>query len=308
MNQDFYKDVIEGLSKHQKTLSSKYFYDDAGDKIFQEIMQMEEYYLPHSELEILNNQTEKIVNSFGFESFDIIGLGSGDGSKTKHFLKKIVDLGKNVVFYPLDISADVLETNKKNITTHIPSIEMYPIAGDYFETLDKLIHDNPKIILFLGSTIGNYDNESAELFMKKIYDLMDERDIFMVSFDLKKNPHKILAAYNDSKGITKRFNMNLLKRINRELNGNFDLEKFDHYPYYDPISGTTYSYIFSKIEQTVTIGNQEVNFKANEMIHTEISQKYSLKTIENFKNNIGFKSVEHFLDEGKNYAISLFKK
>ena len=170
------------------------------------------------------------------------------------------------------------------------------------------MHDNPKIILFLGSTIGNYDNESAELFMKKIYDMMDERDILMVSFDLKKNPHKVLAAYNDANGITKRFNMNLLKRINRELNGNFDLEKFDHYPYYDPISGTTYSYIFSTIRQTVTIGDEEINFKANEMIHTEISQKYSLKTIENFKNNIGFKSVEHFLDEGKNYAISLFKK
>lgn len=308
MNQDFYKDVVEGLLKHQKTLSSKYFYDDAGDKIFQEIMHMDEYYLPKCELEILNNQTEKIVNSFGYESFDIIGLGSGDGSKTKHFLKKIVDLGKNVVFYPLDISADVLETNKKNITAHIPSIEIYPIAGDYFETLDNLVHDNPKIILFLGSTIGNYDNESAEVFLKKIYDMMDERDILMVSFDLKKNPHKILAAYNDDKGITKRFNLNLLKRINRELNGNFDLEKFDHYPYYDPISGTTYSYIFSTINQTVTIGNQEINFKANEMIHTEISQKYSLKTIENFKEKIGFKSVEHFLDEGKNYAISLFKK
>jgi dimethylhistidine N-methyltransferase len=308
MNQTFYKDVIEGLSKHQKTLSSKYFYDDAGDKIFQEIMQMEEYYLPQCELEILNNQTEKIVNSFGYESFDIVGLGAGDGSKTKHFLKRITDLNKKVVYYPLDISADVLETNKQNITAHIPSIQVYPIAGDYFETLDKLIHDNPKIILFLGSTIGNYDKQSAELFMKKIYDMMDERDILMVSFDLKKNPHKVLAAYNDEKGITKRFNLNLLKRINRELNGNFDIEQFDHYPYYDPISGTTYSYIFSKIDQTVAIENQEISFKANEMIHTEISQKYSLNTIETFKNNIGFKSVEHFLDEGKNYAISLFKK
>ena len=308
MNQTFYKDVIQGLSEESKTLSSKYFYDDAGDKIFQEIMQMEEYYLPKCELEILNNQTENIVNSVGFNSFDIVGLGAGDGSKTKHFLKRITDLNKKVVYYPLDISADVLETNKKNILEHIPTLEVYAIAGDYFETLDKLIHDNPKIILFLGSTIGNYDNESAEVFMKKIYDMMDERDILMVSFDLKKNPHKILAAYNDDKGITKRFNLNLLKRINRELNGNFDLEKFDHYPYYDPISGTTYSYIFSTINQTVTIGNQEINFKANEMIHTEISQKYSLKTIENFKKNIGFSSVEHFLDEGENYAISLFKK
>ncbi|WP_339837862.1 L-histidine N(alpha)-methyltransferase [uncultured Flavobacterium sp.] len=308
MNQTFYKDVIEGLSKHLKTLPSKYFYDDAGDKIFQEIMQMEAYYLPQCELEILNNQTEKIVKSFGYDSFDIVGLGAGDGSKTKHFLKRITDLNKKVVYYPLDISADVLETNKQNITVHIPSIEMYPIAGDYFETLDKLVHDNPKIILFLGSTIGNYDTESAELFMKKIYDMMDERDILMVSFDLKKNPHKVLAAYNDEKGITKRFNLNLLKRINREINGNFDIEKFDHYANYDPISGTTYSYIFSKIEQTVTIENQKIHFKANELIHTEISQKYSLNTIETFKNNIDFKSVEHFLDDGKNYAISLFKK
>lgn len=308
MNQTFYKDIIEGLSKPLKTMSSKYFYDDAGDKIFQEIMHMDEYYLPKCEVEILNNQTEKIVTSFGFDSFDIVGLGAGDGSKTKHFLKRITDLNKKVVYYPLDISADVLETNKKNITAHIPTIEVYPIAGDYFETLDRLVHDNPKIILFLGSTIGNYDNESAEMFMKKIYDMMDERDILMVSFDLKKNPHKVLEAYNDSKGITKRFNLNLLKRINRELNGNFDMEKFDHYANYDPISGTTYSYIFSKIEQTVTIENQTINFDANEMIHTEISQKYSLKTIENFKNNIGFKSVEHFLDEEKNYAISLFKK
>jgi L-histidine N-alpha-methyltransferase len=308
MNTTFYKDIIAGLSLPQKKVSSKYFYDDAGDKIFQEIMHMEEYYLPNCELEILNNQTEKIVKSFGFDSFDIVGLGAGDGSKTKHFLKRITDLNKKVVYYPLDISADVLETNRENITSHIPTIEIYPIAGDYFETLDRLMHDNPKIILFLGSTIGNYDVESAELFMKKIYDMMDERDILMVSFDLKKNPHKILAAYNDEKRITKRFNLNLLKRINRELDGNFDLEKFDHYAYYDPISGTTYSYIFSKINQKVTIGNQDINFKANEMIHTEISQKYNLETIEHFKENIGFSSVEHFLDEGKNYAISLFKK
>ena len=308
MNQTFYKDVIEGLSKPQKTLSSKYFYDDAGDKIFQEIMHMDEYYLPKCEVEILINQTEKIVNSFGFDSFDIVGLGAGDGSKTKHFLKKITDLNKTVVYYPLDISADVLETNKKNIKKHVPNLEVYPIAGDYFETLEKLVHDNPKIILFLGSTIGNYDNESAEIFMKKIYDKLEDHDILMVSFDLKKNPHKILAAYNDEKGITKRFNLNLLKRINRELDADFDLENFDHYPYYDPISGTTYSYIFSKVEQTITIGTEKIDFKANEMIHTEISQKYSLKTIENFKKNIGFSSVEHFLDEGENYAISLFKK
>lgn len=308
MNTTFLNDVILGLSKTPKELSSKYFYDDKGDKIFQEIMQMEEYYLPKCEMEILLNQTENIINSLGFEKIDVIGLGSGDGSKTKYFLKKIIDLGKKAVYYPLDISEDVLKTNKKNVSEFIPDLEVYPIAGDYFETLDKLVHDNPKIILFLGSTIGNYDNESAQIFLKKIYDMMNQNDVLMVSFDLKKNPHKVLASYNDKNGITKRFNMNLLQRINRELKADFDLENFDHYPNYDPISGTCYSYIFSKKNQIVTIDGKQFPFKNNELIHTEISQKYSLKTIEGFKQSIRFKSVEHFLDSGKNYSISLFKK
>jgi dimethylhistidine N-methyltransferase len=308
MNTTFLNEVILGLSKKPKEFSSKYFYDDKGDKIFQEIMQMEEYYLPKYELEILLNQTESIVNSFGFDQLDVIGLGSGDGSKTKHFLKKIIDLRKKVVYYPLDISEDVLKTNKKNVTEFIPDLEVYPIAGDYFETLDNLNHDNPKVILFLGSTIGNYDNKSAEAFLKKIYKMMNQKDVLMVSFDLKKNPHKILAAYNDKNGITKRFNINLLERINRELKANFDLDNFDHYPNYDPISGTCYSYIFSKINQTVTINGKHFAFVENELIHTEISQKYSFETIEYFKNSVGFKSVEHFLDAGKNYSISLFKK
>lgn len=308
MNTNFLNDVIEGLSQTPKQLSSKYFYDDKGDKIFQQIMQMEEYYLPKCEMEIIHNQTENIVNSLGFDKLDIIGLGSGDGSKTKHFLKHIIDLGKTAVYYPLDISEDVLKTNKKNVTKFIPNLEVYPIAGDYFETLDKLVHDNPKIILFLGSTIGNYDNESAVFFLTKIYKLMNENDVLVVSFDLKKNPNKVLAAYNDKNGITKSFNINLLERINRELNANFNLDNFDHYPYYNPISGTCYSYIFSKKNQMVTIDGKEINFEANELIHTEISQKYSLKTIEDFKNSVGFKSVEHFLDSGKNYSLSLFKK
>jgi uncharacterized SAM-dependent methyltransferase len=138
--------------------------------------------------------------------------------------------------------------------------------------------------------------------------MMNQNDVLMVSFDLKKNPHKVLAAYNDKNGITKRFNMNLLQRINRELKADFDIENFDHYPNYDPISGTCYSYIFSKKNQTVTIDGKQFSFKNNELIHTEISQKYSLKTIEAFKQTIGFNSVEHFLDYGKNYSLSLFKK
>ena len=308
MDTIFLNDVITGLSKPQKQLSSKYFYDDKGDKIFQEIMQMEEYYLPQCELEIIKNQTENIVKLIGFDKLDVVGLGSGDGSKTKYFLKKIIDLGIKVAYYPLDISADVLTTNKKNIKEFIPDIEIYPIAGDYFKTLDMLVHDNPKIILFLGSTIGNYDNENTLLFMKKIHKIMNDDDILLISFDLKKNPEKILNAYNDKNGITKKFNLNLLERINRELHANFIINDFGHYPYYNPITGTMYSYIFSKIDQDVTIGTRQFHFKANEMIHTEISQKYSLKTIEEFKNTIGFKGVEHFLDDEKNYAMSVFRK
>jgi L-histidine N-alpha-methyltransferase len=308
LNEQFLKDVIAGLSKPQKQLSSKYFYDDEGDKLFQQIMLMPEYYLPACELEILQLQTQSIAESFGYNTFDIVELGAGDGTKTVHFLKKLTDLGKKIVYYPLDISADVLATNQQQILEHIPGLEMYPIVGDYFETLGYLKHDNPKILLFMGSNIGNYENEKAVAFLKLLYDKMNPNDLLMLGVDLKKNPKTILNAYDDKQGITKAFNLNLLRRMNVELDANFDIDEFDHYPYYEPITGIAYSYIFSKKSQDVHIDGHKISFEENEMIHTEVSQKYSLKQLDDIQRVLNFSSVQHFLDNRQYYAVSVFKK
>ncbi len=304
----FYEDVIEGLSSSSKYLSSKYFYDENGDRIFQQIMKMEEYYLPECELEIIQTKSKEIIESFPNGSLDIIELGAGDGTKTVHFLKQLQLQREGATFYPLDISENVLEINKQNILLAIPDMCIQPVPGDYFDTLKKLNEKNQKVILFMGSNIGNFPRTEAADFLQLVCSHMKEEDIFLMGIDLKKNPRTIVNAYDDKAGITKQFNLNLLHRINRELDGNFDVSKFDHYATYDPQSGTASSYIVSLDNQMVRIGNESFSFKMNELIHTEVSNKYSLSEIEQLGSSAGFGTVSHFLD-GKNYfSISLFKK
>lgn len=303
----FEEDIVEGLSKPVKKLSSKYFYDEKGDILFQKIMQLEEYYLPESELEILKNKTDEMLEGFSFQKFNVVELGAGDGSKTVHFLKRLNELGKDFIYTPLDISADVLDTNAQLVNKELPNLEIVPIAGDYFQTLSKVDNELPRVILFLGSNIGNYENEAAVDFLQKVKNSMRKGDRLLVGIDLKKNPKTILSAYNDSKGVTKAFNLNLLHRINRELDADFDVNNFDHYPSYNPLTGITYSFIVSLKKQKVRIGSHEVFFKNGEIIHTEVSQKYCLNHIELLKEESGFYSVQHFLDEKEYFSISVFE-
>jgi len=304
----FETDVLQGLSKAKKSLSSKYFYDDTGDKLFQEIMKLEEYYLPECELEILHSKTREIARLLPNDNFHVVELGAGDGTKTRFFLEQLVQMGRNFTYYPLDISPDVLETNSENILRSIPTLNIQPIAGDYFHTLKSLDGRSPKVFLFLGSNIGNFDHQGALDFLQMLYNHLVVNDVLLMGIDLQKNPQTILDAYNDKKGVTKRFNLNLLERINRELNGTFDIEKFDHYPYYDPVKGITYSYLVSLEQQTVHIADQPVHFKKNELIHTEISRKFSLNEIDELQQESGFESVCHFLDSRSYFTVSAFKK
>jgi len=304
----FLTDVITGLSKPIKQLSSKYFYDEKGDKLFQQIMQLDEYYLPQSELEILKTRAADMIEGFDYDHFDVVELGAGDGSKTVFFLEKLLALGKQPVYRPLDISPDVLATNKTLMKTQLPSLPVEPIAGDYFETLSEIDKSRPKIILFMGSNIGNYKGAEAKDFLEQVRQHIQPNDLLLVAFDLKKNPKVILNAYNDAQGVTRQFNLNLLERLNRELGANFDLNSFEHYPTYQPLSGITYSFIVSLKKQKVEIQGQEFNFENGEVIHTEVSQKYNLEQIERLKEEAGFSGVRHFLDEKKYYSISVFKK
>jgi dimethylhistidine N-methyltransferase len=306
---EFRADVIRGLSDAKKNLPSKYFYDGKGSAIFQEIMEMEEYYLPGCEVEILKNQSKNIIAEIGSEEIDVVELGAGDGSKTVIFLEEMLQLGKRITYTPMDISKKILNINQENITCRLPEVPVSPLVGDYFLTIAELEQKSrPKLLMFMGSNIGNFHGDSAIEFIRLVNDHLNEGDYFLMGVDLKKNPHIIRAAYNDKEGITKRFNLNLLERINRELNADFDIEAFDHYGVYNPMEGAALSFLVSLKEQQVNICDYLFSFDKFETIHTEVSQKYSLKDLDQIAKLTNFSWDKHFTDSKEYYSLSLFRK
>jgi dimethylhistidine N-methyltransferase len=270
-------------------------------------MQLDEYYLPESELEILKTRAKSIASLLPEEVFDVIELGAGDGSKTVHFLKELIQAGKNITYYPVDISPEALALNRLNIGKLLPGLTIHDIAGDYFETLHRLEDHSPKMILFMGSNIGNYENQKAIEFLALIRENMHEQDLLLVGIDLRKNPKIILDAYNDQSGVTKRFNLNILERINRELGADLQISQFDHYPFYEPISGIAYSYLISLVEQSIHVGEHTFYFQRNEPIRTEVSQKYSVNEIERLGERAGFTRINHFFDSREYFTVSVFR-
>jgi len=308
------KEVIEGLGKKNKSLPSWLFYDKEGDKIFQQIMAMPEYYLTDCEYEIFQEQKTSILSAFSEVSteFNLIEFGAGDGYKTEILLKYFTKKDINFTYRPVDISGSVLEQLKQRMQKSIPNLKVDPINKEYFEALDELNQDrkNPVIVLFLGANIGNFHISDAELFVKKISDNLRNGDQLMIGFDLKKDPQLILDAYYDKAGITTEFNMNLLRRLNREFSANFDTNRFIHYPYYDPQTGTAKSFIVSKVEQDVHFADLEksFHFKAWEPIHVEFSQKFDHEMIENLATKADLKVEQYFYDSKNYFADVLLKK
>ncbi len=309
----FAEDVLRGLSATPKFLSSKYFYDDEGSRLFQQIMNLPEYYLTRSEFEIFSNQTGEIYQSFieQSETFDLIELGAGDGTKTSllvdYFLKRNADLK----YVPIDISAEALNSLTEKFRVQFPGLAMQTEQGDYFQTLQTFRQksDRRKIILFLGSNIGNFSKEQAQNFFRQLRAVMNETDLLFVGFDLQKDPRTILRAYDDAQGVTAAFNLNLLTRINRELGGNFNAQDFSHYAGYHPIEGAARSFLISRKAQTVSIESigQTFEFAAWEPIFMEISQKYSLAMINELADASGFQAAKNFFDSRNFYTNSLWK-
>ena len=304
-NLQFAKDIRQGFMAYPKSLSSKYFYDAEGSRIFQQIMELEEYYLTNCEFEILNKHKAGILNALP-ETFDLVELGAGDGLKTKillsYFLAKKVDF----LYMPIDISTDILEELSNSLQKDMPDLTVVPHHDDYFGALQKMstLTLKTKVVLFLGSNIGNFSVNQAEIFLKKLRASLHKDDLLLLGADLVKNPKTILAAYNDAKGVTASFNYNLLQRINEEFNANFDVSKFLHHPTYNPQTGETKSYLVSREEQTVWIEDLslEIYFKAWETIHTEVSQKFTIEQLEHLAIQTGFKIKSNFFDS-KNYFI-----
>jgi L-histidine Nalpha-methyltransferase len=309
----FAEDVLRGLSASPKYLLSKYFYDDEGSRLFQEIMRLPEYYLTRAEQEIFSNQTKEIYEAFGAGSgeFDLIELGAGDGSKTSVLIDYFLRQKARFTYVPIDISAEALNFLTKKFTLQFPALSLQTEQGDYFRKLEtfKAISGKRKIILFLGSNIGNFSRTQAVEFFRSLRAVMNQNDLFFIGFDLQKDPRTIRRAYDDEQGVTAAFNLNLLTRINRELGANFDAKKFMHYAAYHPIEGAARSFLISQTAQTVDITalNKTFEFAAWEPIFMEISQKYKISMIEELAVTSDFRVAKNFFDQQNFYTNSLWK-
>ncbi|MDN3724720.1 L-histidine N(alpha)-methyltransferase [Aequorivita sp. SDUM287046] len=313
-NTAFKKEVFEGLTASPKYLSSKYFYDKTGDKLFQDIMAMPSYYLTGCELDIISNNTFTIGELFRDREngLDLIELGAGDGKKTKVLLKYMAENNFNFVYKPIDISENAVELLSNNLALEMPLLKVDAEVGEYFEVLERLkgYNKRKKVIMVLGSNIGNLPHTKAIDFLSQLKDTMLSEDLLFMGFDQKKNPQTVLDAYNDETGITAAFNKNILTRINRELGGNFEVEKFNHWETYNPETGTAKSFLVASEAMEVTIEQLQlqINFEQWETIHTEISQKYDDKTVSWLAEKAGLKIETSFTDANEYYKNYVFRK
>lgn len=314
LDSNFKKEVFEGLSTYPKYLSSKYFYDKKGDKLFQRIMAMPEYYLTDAEFEILSIHTAAIAEYFRGKGkgFDFIELGAGDGKKTKVLLKYLLENNFHFVYKPIDISQNAIDNLSKKLSKEMPQLRVDAERGEYFEVLKRLKNydSRKKVIVLLGSNIGNLLHPRAIKFLTKLKDCLGEQDLLFMGFDQKKNPQTILNAYNDATGITAAFNKNLLLRINEELGGNFQIEKFEHWETYNPETGTAKSFLVATQKMKVRIEQLDltVNFDEWETIHTEISQKYDNQTVSWLAEEAGLEIETSFTDSRGYFKDYVFRK
>jgi L-histidine N-alpha-methyltransferase len=307
---DFGEDIDEGLSAELKHISSKYFYDDIGSGIFQEIMKMPEYYPTACEFEILSQHGEGILDQLHFqEPFNIVEFGAGDGIKTRQLLRKLVDRNADFIYKPIDISEKAIAELTSNMHSALPGMKIEPLVGNYLSMAQLLSSaSSPGLFLFLGGNIGNYQPSEVNQLLGQFRAGMKPGDKLLTGFDLRKNPLTIRNAYDDKHGITKAFNLNLLTRINRELDANFELGQFEFYSHYDPTTGEVKSYLVSLIPQRVYIGrlNKYFSFRQNELIWTELSRKYTLEEIDNLAVLNNFSVVQHFMDCKHYFTDSLW--
>lgn len=311
---DIATDTLRGLSANSKFLLSKYFYDDAGSSIFQDIMQMPEYYLTECEFEIFTTNKKQITEAFqkNVQGFDLIELGSGDGLKTKILLQSLVENKVSFHYIPVDISHKANIELVNSLKSELPFLNVNAKTGDYFQEVKKLngYSGLRKVILFLGSNIGNFTDEEINLFLGQLSNLCHKGDQVLIGFDLKKSPEVIMKAYDDPHGHTRRFNLNHLVRLNRELDANFDLDQFEQHTEYNPLTGEVKSFLVSKSEQTVYIADlgQSFQFRKWEPIFMELSRKFDYETIEKLAKDHGFEGETKFADKQNYFVDSLWTK
>jgi dimethylhistidine N-methyltransferase len=297
----FHSDVVEGLGEAQKSLPCKYFYDEAGSRLFDAICELEEYYPTRTELGLLQAHGQDIAALAG-EGIELIEFGCGSLQKIRVLLSAMTQLE---YFVPIDISREHLLASAQRLSEDFPGLTITPLCADYTQ---PLVLDDPeglqkRIGFFPGSTIGNFTRQAAVDFLRVIAGILGIGGELIIGVDLKKDHSILHAAYNDSQGITADFNLNILKRINRELDGQFDLNAFRHLAEYNDGPGRIEMHLESLQDQTVLLGDQSFTFRTGERIHTENSHKYSIEEFVALAGEAGLEPMECWADQNDLFSV-----
>jgi len=298
----FREDVIEGLSRSRKALPPKYFYDARGSKLFEAICRLPEYYPTRAEISLTRRHVADIAR-FAGRGCELIEYGSGASVKIRLLLARI----RPVVYVPMDISESALKAAAGRLARTFPWLNISAVVGDFSRPLKIPAFGGRgkgrRVVYFPGSTIGNLTPEEAQGFLRMTRGQVGARGAMLVGVDLKKDANALHAAYNDSKGVTAAFNLNLLRRINNELGGDFDLARFSHYAFYNTTLGRIEMHLVSLARQVVRIGNYRFEFDVGESIHTENSCKYSVEEFSAMALEAGFVTDKVWTDRKERFAL-----
>ncbi len=294
--------LIEGLSRDQKEISPKYFYDERGSKLFDAITELPEYYLTNTELGIMRDNIDEIVALVGKQA-SLIEFGAGSSLKTRVLLEHLSELA---AYVPVDISDDFLQASAAQIREEFPHIDVLPVAADFTHTFDlptPMVMPVRNIVYFPGSTIGNFERKVAMELLSVMHHEAGRNGALIIGVDLQKDPAIIEDAYNDSEGVTAEFNLNMLRHLNRDYGADFELDEFSHRARYDRESGRVVIELVSQSEQSFTIGDQSFELEDGEAILTEYSHKYTLAGFEAMANEAGFRVQKVWTDPEQLFSV-----
>jgi dimethylhistidine N-methyltransferase len=295
-------EIQAGLGQQQKSISPKYFYDDAGSKLFDAICELPEYYLTKTELGIMHDNIAELVALVGPQA-SLIEFGSGSSLKTRVLLECLQELA---VYVPVDISQEYLLQTAEHIRADFPAIEVLPVVADFmrpFKLPSPQVMPLRNIIYFPGSTIGNFSDDAAHELLKVMHHEAGEDGALLIGVDLQKDVAVLERAYNDSQGITAEFNLNVLRRLNREFGGTFVLDQFAHRAIYNEEAGRIEMYLDSLVEQSVRVGGETFLFVEGEAILTEHSHKYTIDGFAGMALEAGFRVERVWMDDGGLFSL-----
>jgi len=306
-SRDMKDEVISGLKGVPKTISPKYFYDEEGSRLFDQICELPEYYPTRSETSILRQRAGAMVDRLGSD-LCIIELGAGACHKGRFLL----ETGKVSSFFPVDISTEYLQTQAFGVARSFPHVSVHAVGMDFLVSMASLKPLLPqrqrRVVFYAGSSIGNFDPPDASLLLRRVNQLLRKDDALLIGYDLKKEHDVLEQAYNDSEGVTAAFNLNLLVRLNRELNADFDVKAFRHMAVYDEALGRVEMHLESLSAQEVKIADERVLFERFERMHTENSYKYTTEEFDALVAGAGFDSFGTWKDRAGYFAVGLYVK